>query len=88
MSGTAAIEHEIVGSVADDTHMSIRFADVQGNHLIWSGDLVSGDDDAIVDYRVWLDIPDPLTVDYAQQLESAYQRPPAAPEPDTKHALD
>jgi hypothetical protein len=50
--------------------------------------LVRVDGDAIVDYRIWLDNTDPLTALYVQELELVYQRRPAAPEPDTKHALD
>jgi ketosteroid isomerase-like protein len=104
--GLAAIEQEIVRTVADGAHTTMRYADVEGNQLIWSGDLVSDavraagfdyvtamgsmrvDGDEIVDYRVWPDITDPVTGLYIQRLEPAYQRAPAAPEPDTKHALD
>jgi hypothetical protein len=46
------------------------------------------DGDVIVDYRVWLDTTDPLTTLYVDQSEPTYWRAPAAPEPDTKHALD
>lgn len=41
--GPAAIEQAIVRSVADDTHLTIHSAQVEGNHLTWSGELTSGD---------------------------------------------
>ena len=70
------------GDLDSDTIRAAGF-----DHVATLGTLRT-DGDVIVDYRLWFDTSDPMTALFVQDSEPTYQRAPAAPEPDTKHALD